>query len=165
MFSLFAIGAVASAAFTITRKNPVASAMSLVAHFFMLTGLYLTLQAQFVAAVQVLVYAGAIMVLVVFVIMLLNIGEEKRDSAKGFGRTTLASLFGAILVGMLVTAIIARPTGIMEIHPDSLTIGTTEAIGQSLFTVYLFPFEAVSLLLLAALIGAVVLAKRHVAED
>lgn len=164
MFTLFAIGAVASAILTITRKNPVASAMSLVAHFFMLTGLYLTLQAQFVAAVQVLVYAGAIMVLVVFVIMLLNVGREISHPERGNLRTTLGAVLAVLLVVLISTAILARPTGRMELSPKAVEIGTTEAVGQSLFTSYLFPFEAVSLLLLAALIGSVILAKRHVKE-
>ncbi len=164
MFTVFAIGAVASAVFTITRKNPVASAMSLVGHFFMLTGLYLTLQAQFVAAVQVLVYAGAIMVLVIFVIMLLNVGTEQQHPQSGGLRTTLGVMMAGLLAVLMGTAILARPTGRVDLHPESLTIGTTEAIGQSLFTTYLFPFEAVSLLLLAALIGSVILAKRHVQE-
>jgi len=164
MFAVFAIGAVATAAFTITRKNPVASAMSLVAHFFMLTGLYLTLQAQFVAAVQVLVYAGAIMVLVVFVIMLLNVGKESTSLNRRGLQTTLGALMGVLLVVLISTVIIARPTGRMDLSPKALEIGTAEAIGQSLFTTYLFPFEAVSLLLLAALIGSVILAKRHIQE-
>lgn len=164
LFAVFAIGAVASAIATITRKNPVASAMSLVAHFFMLTGLYLTLEAQFVAAVQVLVYAGAIMVLVVFVIMLLNVGREAQATGGRPVRTTLGTLLAALLVGMISVTIAARPTGLNALATNATAIGTTQAIGQSLFTTYLFPFEAVSLLLLAALIGAVILAKRHVQE-
>lgn len=164
LFAVFAIGAVASAIATITRKNPVASAMSLVAHFFMLTGLYLTLEAQFVAAVQVLVYAGAIMVLVVFVIMLLNVGRESRVTGGRPLRTTMGTLLAALLVGMISLTLAARPTGLNQLAQNATEIGTTEAIGKSLFTTYLFPFEAVSLLLLAALIGAVILAKRHVQE-
>lgn len=165
LFSLFAIGAVATAMLTITRRNPVASAMSLVAHFFMLSGLYLTLEAQFVAAVQVLVYAGAIMVLVVFVIMLLNLGKEQQLAERSnmirlAGGTATAGLF----IVMVLMTLMGRPTGANQLSDKAVEIGTTEAIGQSLFTQYLFPFEAVSLLLLAALIGAVILAKRHVKE-
>lgn len=165
LFSLFAIGAVATAMLTITRRNPVASAMSLVAHFFMLSGLYLTLEAQFVAAVQVLVYAGAIMVLVVFVIMLLNLGKEQQLAERAnlirlAGGTATAGLFAV----MVLMSLMGRPTGANALSDKAVAIGTTEAVGQSLFTQYLFPFEAVSLLLLAALIGAVILAKRHVKE-
>lgn len=161
LFALFAIGAIATAVFTITRKNPVSAAMSLVAHFFMLTGLYLTLNAQFVAAVQVLVYAGAIMVLVVFVIMLLNVGTEQQATEKTSIRKTLATLMAALFAAQVIGVLIARPTGMNTLPESSVIIGTTESIGQSLFTQYLFPFEAVSLLLLAALIGSVILAKRH----
>ncbi|HBB25045.1 MAG TPA: NADH-quinone oxidoreductase subunit J [Bacteroidetes bacterium] len=138
--------------------------MSLVAHFFMLTGLYLTLQAQFVAAVQVVVYAGAIMVLVVFVIMLLNVGREVQAPSARSLRPTLAMLISSILVVMVSSVIVSNPTGKNALSDKAVEIGTTASIGKALFTGYLFPFEAVSLLLLAALIGAVILAKRHVSE-
>lgn len=165
LFSVFAIGAVASAIGTISSRNPVASAMSLVAHFFMLAGLYLTLEAQFVAAVQVLVYAGAIMVLVVFVILLLNLGKEQQLAERGSViRLTLGSFTAGLFALVIILAMVAKPTGFNELTKNAVAIGTTEAIGQSLFTQYLFPFEAVSLLLLAALIGAVVLAKRSMKE-
>lgn len=165
LFTIFAVGAVSTALLTITRRNPVSSAMNLVGHFFMLSGLYLTLEAQFVAAVQVLVYAGAIMVLVVFVIMLLNLGEEQQRAEKGnVMRATLGTAVGGLFAVMMIVTLIGRPTGMNSLADNAVGIGTTEAIGQSLFTEYLFPFEAVSLLLLAALIGSVVIAKRHVEE-
>lgn len=164
LFAIFAIGAVATAMFTITRRNPVAAAMSLIGHFFMLAGLYLTLHAQFVAVVQVLVYAGAIMVLVVFVIMLLNLGNEKQLTERASMRTTLGTAIAALFAVQVVTALVARPTGILAQSDKALAIGTTASIGNALFTTYIFPFEAVSLLLLAALIGAVILAKRHLHE-
>ena len=165
LFTLFAIGAIVSALFTVTRKNPVSSAMSLVAHFFVLTGLYLTLQAQFVAAVQVLVYAGAIMVLVVFVIMLLNVGREVQQSGPRTLRTTISIVSAAIIAVMIASVLLSKPTGYNQLHAKAATMGSTAEIGKTLFTEYIFPFEAVSLLLLAALIGAVVLAKRHVKEE
>ncbi len=161
LFAVFAIGAVATALLTVTRKNPVASALSLVAHFFMLSGLYLTLEAQFVAAVQVLVYAGAIMVLVVFVIMLLNLGREQQLAERGNAiRVTAGAATAGLFAVIIIMALVAKPTGQNALHANAVSMGTTEAIGQSLFTEYLFPFEAVSLLLLAALIGAVVLARK-----
>lgn len=162
LFALFAIGAVGSAVLTVTRRNPVASAMSLVAHFFMLSGLYLTLEAQFVAAVQVLVYAGAIMVLVVFVIMLLNLGNEQSLVERSTTRTVIGTLMAALFAVQIIIGLVAHPTGVNALAANATALGTTESIGQSLFTTYLFPFEAVSLLLLAALIGSVILAKRHV---
>jgi NADH-quinone oxidoreductase subunit J len=158
---LFAIGAIASAIFTITRRNPVSAAMSLVGHFFMLTGLYLTLSAEFVAAVQVLVYAGAIMVLVIFVIMLLNLGNEEQLTERVNMRKTFGALLGTLLAAQIIFMVTVKPTGMNELSKQAAAIGTTESIGQTLFTSYLFPFEAVSLLLLAALIGAVILAKRQ----
>lgn len=164
LFCIFAIGAVASAVFTITRKNPVSAAMSLVSHFVMLSGLYLTLQAQFVAVVQVLVYAGAIMVLVIFVIMLLNIGDEQKLHEKVQLRTILGSLIAALFAVQIIIGVLCKPTGRNQIASNALEIGTTENIGNVLFTQYLFPFEAVSLLLLATLIGSVILAKRHVKD-
>lgn len=162
LFLLFALGAVVSAVLTVTRRNPVSSAMSLVAHFFMLSGLYLTLEAQFVAAVQVLVYAGAIMVLVVFVIMLLNLGREKQLTETVNLRSVLGSIIGVVFAIQVVIVLVAHPTERMQLAPSAVSIGTTESVGTSLFTTYLFPFEAISLLLLAALIGSVILAKRHV---
>lgn len=164
LFALFAIGAVASAVFTITRRNPVAAAMSLIGHFFMLAGLYLTLHAQFVAVVQVLVYAGAIMVLVVFVIMLLNLGNEKQLTERVSVRTTIGTLVAALFAMQVVTSLLARPTGLHNLDAKATEIGATAGIGNALFTTYIFPFEAVSILLLAALIGAVILAKRHLQE-
>lgn len=159
---MFALGAVTSAVLTVTSRNPVSSAMSLIAHFFMLSGLYLTLEAQFVAAVQVLVYAGAIMVLVVFVIMLLNLGREKQLTEKVNLRSVFGTIIGAVFAIQVIIVLGAHPTERLQLAPNAVAIGTTESIGTSLFTTYLFPFEAISLLLLAALIGSVILAKRHV---
>lgn len=162
-FIVLAIGAIATAVGTITRRNPVSAAMNLVAHFFMLSGLYLTLQAQFVAVVQILVYAGAIMVLVVFVIMLLNIGKEEqsRDGASLVKLVGIAmALTFALVVGKTVSAGNAMLT--TGLSPDAIKLGTTENIGTVLFGQYLLPFEVISLLLLAALVGAVILAKRKI---
>lgn len=128
----------------------------------MLSGLYLTLEAQFVAAVQVLVYAGAIMVLVIFVIMLLNLGREKALSETVNLRSVLGTIIGAVFAVQVIIVMLGRPTERLQLAPNAVAIGTTESIGTSLFTNYLFPFEAISLLLLAALIGSVILAKRHV---
>lgn len=161
-FIVLAIGAIATAIGTITRRNPVSAAMNLVAHFFMLSGLYLTLQAQFVAVVQILVYAGAIMVLVVFVIMLLNIGKEEQSKDS----TTIVKLVG-IAMALTFTLVVARTVmtgagGGSGLSPNALSLGTTENIGTVLFGQYLLPFEVISLLLLAALVGAVILAKRKI---
>lgn len=144
----------------VTRKSAVPSALMLVLTFCFLAGLYLTLNAQFLAVVQVTVYAGAIMVLVVFVIMLLNIRSEKFQIA-GNWKT---------VVGLLaVTGILAQIVAIMSVATNSLPknlhakaaeLGTVESIGTQLYTNYAFPFEMASILLITAAVGAIVLAKK-----
>ncbi len=161
LFFLFGIGAIASAIGTITRRNPVAAAVNLIVHFFMLAGLYLTLQAQFLAILQILVYAGAIMVLVVFVIMLLNLGNEEALREQFTLRKVLGAALAAIFMLQLGVLFNASPSG-LPLSPKAASLGGAESIGQALFTTYLFPFEAISLLLLAALVGAIILAKRKV---
>jgi NADH-quinone oxidoreductase subunit J len=161
LFLLLGVLAIASAVAVVAAKNPISAAMFLVLHFLTLAGLYLTLSAQFMAAIQVLVYAGAIMVLVVFVIMLLNLGTETSI------RHTLTSREGigvalAMLVGGSIIFVLMRALG--NEHPEearALANGTVDAVGRALFTTYVFPFEMISLVLLAAVVGAVVLTKRH----
>ena len=159
-FGILAILAITSAVFTILSKNPVASAIGLVFHFFMLAGLYLTLQAQFVAVIQILVYAGAIMVLVVFVIMLLNLGDEELLKEKFNFKKILAILFATALVVEFAAVYLSRSTINTGMAKNASHIGTVQYIGKALFTDYLLPVEAVGILLLAAILGAVVLAKR-----
>ena len=145
----------------ITRRNPVISALFLILNFFCLAGLYLTLNAQFIAVIQVLVYAGAIMVLFLFVIMLLNLGDEERLKEKlSFKRIFAAGLsFGLLLELVYIAGFIDVPMPAGDFS-KGVEIGTVEYIGEELFTTYLFPFEITSVLLLAAMVGAVVLAKR-----
>jgi NADH-quinone oxidoreductase subunit J len=162
LFIILAVLAVASALMVITRKSPITAAMFLVMHFMSLGGLYLTLQAQFMAVIQVLVYAGAIMVLVVFVIMLLNLGKEEPLSQKITSRESISVAASMFLGGIIIWGL----TRVMhpKASPGSATAaanGTIEMVGKSLFTTYVFPFEMVSLVLLAAAVGAVVLTKRH----
>lgn len=161
-FAVLSILAIASAIVTITSRNPVRSAFALIFHFFMLAGLYLTLNAQFVAIIQVLVYAGAIMVLVVFVIMLLNLSNEERLSEKFNYRKTIAIVLGLAFVVQILVAIFIPGTAKFNLHKESATIGTAQYIGKSLFSDYLVPFEIVGILLISAIIGAIVLAKRKV---
>ncbi len=162
LFLVLGVAAIATAIGTITRRNPVSAAMNLVAHFFTLSGLYLTLQAQFVAIVQILVYAGAIMVLVVFVIMLLNVGKEERAHEKFSIVKMLGVCLATSFVLIMAMAFMSHQSSFTALSPQALTLGTTESIGTVLFNQYLLPFEVISLLLLTALIGAVILAKRHV---
>ncbi len=159
-FFIFGAAAVGSALAVITRRNPVASALWMIGYFLTLAGLYLTLRAPLVAAMQVLIYAGAVMVLVVFVIMLLNLGNPEQLRERFNPQVGAASAFGALLILQLLVLFLSRPTGYKSPSPQAAEIGAPESLGKLLFTDYLFPFEAVSLLLLAAIVGAVILAKR-----
>ena len=162
LFVILALMAVAGAFALITARNPISSAMAMVVHFIALAGLYLTLHAQFMAAIQVLVYAGAIMVLVVFVIMLLNLGNEESLRERFLSREALGVAAAIVIGGSVIFAILE---GIFRTRPESQTLtntGTIDAVGKALFSDYVFPFEMISLVLLAAVVGAVVLTKRHV---
>lgn len=159
-FVVLSILAIASAIVTISSKHPVRSAMALVVHFFMLAGIYLTLQAQFVAVMQIIVYAGAIMVLVVFVIMLLNLSDEElaaqQNQLRQFGGIVLSATFAIALI-YAFSNFAGKPT-VFPQHTADFT--TAQAIGKTLFTNYLVQFEAIGILLTAAIVGAVLLAKR-----
>lgn len=165
LFSILAIAAIATGVSVIINKNPVASAMSLILHFFALAGLYLTLNAQFLAAIQILVYAGAIMVLVVFVVMLLNLGKESALNERFNVRTGIAVSMGVLMIAQLAIAFFGQPTGYIQLSDKAALNGTAESIGTVLFTEYLFPFEAISLLLLVAIVGSILLAKKQQKES
>lgn len=158
LFFVFASLAVLGALNLIWQRHPIHSALSLIVVMGALAVLYLLLGAEFIAAVQVIVYAGAIMVLFVFVIMLLNIGEEERTSwsrvAKYVG-LPVALVLLAETSYLLYHAIPAQPT-----VDANRFVGTTESIGQRLFTEFVLPFELTSILILVAILGAVVLTKK-----
>ena len=161
-FYLLAILALSSALLMVTRKSPVASVLYLILNFFSLAGLYLTLKAQFIAVIQVIVYAGAIMVLFLFVVMLLRLGDEKALAEKLTSRKLIA--VGLSLALFLEIAYILGIQGTERYSTqaqNAAVIGTVESIGTELFTNYLFPFEVTSIILLAAIVGAVVLAKKR----
>lgn len=148
----------------IMQRNPVMSALLLVANFFCIAALYLLLQQQFLAVIQIVVYTGAIMVLVIFVIMLLNLGDEERLTERinpwqSLGLALVAGLFAEII---FIVMFKSRPAPFDHLHPEAGNLGTVEAIGSALFTKFLLPFEATSVLLLVAVVGAVVLAKRRI---
>jgi len=153
--------AVASGILTITRRNPVQSVLFLIVNFFCIALLYLGLHAQFLAIIQILVYAGAIMVLFLFVIMLLNLGDEKTLAEKsGYRKYVTLALAAAVLVEILAL-VLAAPAGPAGI--PAAGFGSVESIGDSLFRTYILQFEATSVLLLAALVGVIVLAKKKMA--
>ncbi len=162
LFMAFAFLTMLSAGLVIFAKSPISSAMALVSTFFFLAGIYVLLWAHTVAVLQVLVYAGAIMVLFLFVIMLLNLGEYT-DKA----RPTLSRILGGLAaVGLFaaLAVVIARvPAQAAALDSaQQQTFGTMAAIGTSIYTQWLLPFEAVSLLLLVAMVGAVVVAKSRI---
>lgn len=138
-------------------RNPVTSAMFLVLTIISMAGLFVLLNAFFLAAVQVLVYAGAVMVLFLFVIMLLDLKEEERRKARVVGLAAgLVSI--AAIIGIFVKSLIAAQPG--KDLPAPTAIGDTATLGRMLFTNYLLPFEIVSLLLLVAMVGVIFLSKK-----
>jgi NADH-quinone oxidoreductase subunit J len=160
LFILFAGMAIGCAISMVAQRNPLYGAISLIGVFISLACLYVTLAAPFIAAVQVIVYAGAIMVLVVFVIMLLNVEEEERQPLRLRSLVPIAMALAAVFFAetafiiFFVSRSPATPVGNIS------DIGQTSSIGAGLFTTYLLPFEVTSILLLMAVVGAITLARR-----
>jgi NADH-quinone oxidoreductase subunit J len=163
LFWIFAAVAVGGALFVITRRNLIAAVMGMVGSFLGIAAVYMMLYAHFLAVVQVLVYAGAIMVLFVFVIMILNRPEDEPVAPSGRigqGLGVLAGLYLVARIGSLLihvrapAAALAAPAAV-----DGNAWGTTKAVGLALFNDGLFPFEAISVLLLIAVVGAIAIAR------
>jgi len=159
-FFVFAIPLVATAIGVVVARSPMYAAMSLVAAFFFMAGIYVLLSAHLIAFLQILVYAGAVMVLFLFVIMLLSLGDHQEvERLKQF------QWLGFVLGGgglMALLAWISREVANAEMATLSPDFGTIKAVGRALFTTYLLPFEATSLLLTVAIVGAVVVAKEKI---
>lgn len=163
LFVLFGAMALGCALAMVTQRNPLYSAISLVGVFVSLACLYLTLQAPFIAAIQVIVYAGAIMVLVVFVIMLLNVEEEVRRPVRLHYLIPVGVLLAAVLVGeaaFMLELGNSGPKGFAPVQTAGTDVGLTASIGTGMFTKYLLPFEVTSVLILMALVGAITLARQ-----
>jgi NADH-quinone oxidoreductase subunit J len=167
-FYLFGLIAVVSAVLFVTRKSPVAAALWLVNTMFSLAAMYVLLDAQFIGAIQVLVYAGAIMVVFLFVIMLLNLGHPSElADARGLGWKLAAGAVGLGLLAEIFALTRGRvPLAYLEIPQGMLARqieqqGAIAPIAKPLFTEYLLAFELTSVLLLAAIVGAVVLGRRR----
>ncbi len=161
VFLVLSFIAIVSAILMITRANPVKSAIFLIINFLSLSIIYLTLNAQFIAIIQVLVYAGAIMVLFVFVIMLLNLQDEKKLSDKLDLRKVVALLFVLLVFGRIALGLGKSVSErFLKQAENSVEIGKVEFIGEKLFTNYILPFEITSLILIVAIVGSIVLAKR-----
>ncbi len=159
LFFLFAGLAIACAVSMVYHKNPLYSAISLVGVFIGLSCIYITLAAPFIAAVQILIYAGAIMVLVVFVIMLLNLDEDKPLNRLQYLYAVGAGLGLVLLVQTFFVfyAVMRAPNQTVN---TEVTVGKTLSIGEAMYTQYLLPVEIVGILLLMAVIGGVILARR-----
>ena len=164
VFALLAAVTIVAALATIAWRNPIRSALSLIVCLFATAGIYVTLYAHFMAAMQVLVYAGAVMVLFVFVIMLLNLGKGKLAEAK----VTIISVLSGVVVLLLVGKFYRVLSGLGSdggplvpgkgVGPDFGAIGP---VGEMLFKQFLLPFELASILLLVAVVGAVIIARRR----
>jgi NADH-quinone oxidoreductase subunit J len=161
LFLVLAAIAVACGINVVLQKHPISSALSLVGVMGALAVLYLQLGGEFIAAAQLIVYAGAIMVLFVFVIMLLNAGSERKSARHLWARWAgLPLLF--IFVGLMayVVQALLPPSG--EVTFGGFDGGSAQAIGTRLFTIYLLPFEVTSILILIAIVGAIVLARKEI---
>ena len=160
LFILFAGLAIGCGLAVVAQRNPLYSAISLIGVFISLACLYVMLAAPFIAAVQVIVYAGAIMVLVVFVIMLLNVEQEERGRTRLKFLVPTAIALSAILIAEVAFILVTVQE--FRVNPTSAPsdIGLTHSIGTQLFTRYLLPFEITSILLLMAIVGAMTLARR-----
>ena len=163
IFFYFATVIVATAVLVVAHRKPIHSALSLLVMFFHVAGLFVLLNAEFLAVVQIIVYAGAILVLYLFVVMLLDLQPDK-----GYHRQLVAGVVIAAVLAVEAVVILARAgfagsgaeSGI--ISAGAARPGNTEAIGRALYTTYLFPFEVASLILLVAMIGAIVLSKKGI---
>jgi NADH-quinone oxidoreductase subunit J len=169
LFYIFAAVTIGSALGVVMGRTPVGSLLFMVATLASLAGVYVLLEAHFIAAVQIIVYAGAIMVLFLFVIMLLNLGHEYRRDLQGGLAALLAFIVVGALAGLLARQfqgegaldVVAAP-GAQAIDAALVEHGAVGAIARPLFTTYVVPFEITGILLLVAVVGALVLAKRKV---
>jgi NADH-quinone oxidoreductase subunit J len=162
MFIYLAAAIIVLSILVITRSNPVHSVLTMLLLFFHIAGLYVTLNAEFLAAVQVIVYAGAILVLFLFVILLLNLKEEAvaRRYVGPWPLGLLAALGLLLVIVLSLRSFIPGPSGAFTTEVIKAETNT-RALGKILFTEYLYPFEVVSMVLLVAIVGAIVLAKKR----
>ena len=165
LFYIFAVLVLGGGILTITRRNAVHSAISLIVSLLGVAGLYLLQHAEFLFAVQIVLYVGGIMVLFLFVIMLVNLDQAARQ--RQFNRQWMVGLIAVALVGAQVGYFVWKGKYAFRIADETLpaataATGNTEMIANSLFTDYLLPFEIASVLLLVAVLGSVVMAKKRI---
>jgi len=159
IFLVLALLAIFAAVSLIVQRHPIHSALSLIVVMVALAGLYLLMGAEFVAAVQIIVYGGAIMVLFIFVIMLLNAGEEERTNFSKLA--TFAGIPLALAIAGFIAAAIARNAGSLPAAAPSGALTSTKTLSNLLFSDFVYPFELTSFLILVAILGAIVLAQRE----
>lgn len=163
LFGILSFLAIMFALMVVFTRNPVHSVLYLVLTFFCIAGHYLLLNAQFLAVVHIAVYAGAIMVLFLFVIMLMNLNEETEPQ-----KTVVSKLIAGVIGGLLLLVLVASLKGTEQLQLSQYghsEVGLIKNLSRVLFREYLFPFEIVSVLLLAALVGAIMLGKKEVKEE
>jgi NADH-quinone oxidoreductase subunit J len=165
-FYSFAAIAVVASLLVVGQRHPMYSVMLLIASFGALAGLYVVLDAPFIAVAQIIIYAGAIMVLFLFVVMLLNASHEEGAPPPLAGMATpgtlrMAALLAVVLAAQLVWALSRLGTSWFRDDPEALQVASVRAIGVALFTEHAFAFEATAILLLVALVGAIVIARRE----
>jgi NADH-quinone oxidoreductase subunit J len=148
----------------VISKNPVHSIIFLIITFFTISGHYILLNAQFLAAVNIIVYAGAIMVLFLFVIMFLNINKNERDLKTSALTKIVGTIAGGLLFVVMFAALKDANVGTFDAENYNSQIGMVENLGKVLFTKYLLPFELASVLFLVAMVGAVMLGKKETGE-
>jgi len=157
-FGLAAL-ALISGVLVVFQTHPLRSALWLIVNFFAVAGIYLLLHAEFIAAIQIIVYAGAIMVLFLFVIMLLNLREPEAPTKTPYSAQKVAGFMASVAAAFFIAYGLSR----VQLAPGPAAVpglGNTESIAKLLFTDYLLPFEVTSVLLLVAIVGAVVLSKK-----
>jgi NADH-quinone oxidoreductase subunit J len=165
-FYAFAAIAILASVIVVGQRNPMYSVMSLIASFGALAGLYILLDAPFTAVTQIIIYAGAIMVLFLFVVMLLNVPRE--DATPGFLAGAVSSTGLRIGAGLSVLLAIEVIWGLSRLGPtgfgqdaETVSVSSVQRIGSALFTTHAFAFEATSILILIAMVGAIVLARKE----
>jgi NADH-quinone oxidoreductase subunit J len=160
LFYVLAVALLGFGLVVITRTNPIASALAMVGAFGALAALYALLSASLVAIIQILVYAGGIMVLIIFVIMLLNLHPDDLKPMKARGVVVALSLAGVLGLTLGPLFLTVFPAGVWGQATLPAGFGNIFSVGEKIFSDYLFPFEMLSLLLLTAIVGALVLSKR-----
>jgi len=158
-FLILSVIAIGSALMTVLSKNPIHSAIYLLICFSSIAGHYLLLNAQFLFIVHIIVYSGAIMVLFLTTLMLLNLNEETEQHKPAMAR--LGALVAAIILGLVLVAAVSKTATLMPMNNNMVDIGSIKALGKVLMDEYFYPFEFISILLLSAMVGVVLLTKKE----